>query len=85
MQEIVKRSDGYSGSDLANLCKDAALGPLRAYGCLVRANPRCLRVGNFLVPYSLGEVFLRSDVLRISMYICRLDYCRVASVSLSEV
>lgn len=30
MKTIVEKSAGYSGSDLGNLCKDAALGPIRS-------------------------------------------------------
>ena len=27
---IVSRTDGYSGADMANLCRDAAIGPIRS-------------------------------------------------------
>ena len=27
---IVKQTEGYSGADVTNLCKDAALGPIRS-------------------------------------------------------
>lgn len=30
MKTIVERTDGYSGADVANLCKEAALGPIRS-------------------------------------------------------
>jgi SpoVK/Ycf46/Vps4 family AAA+-type ATPase len=32
MQKLVQRTEGYSGSDLTALAKDAALGPLRSLG-----------------------------------------------------
>lgn len=32
MEKIVKATEGYSGSDLQALCKDAALGPIRELG-----------------------------------------------------
>ncbi|XP_041363385.1 fidgetin-like protein 1 [Gigantopelta aegis] len=30
LDEIAKKTEGYSGSDMANLCKEAALGPIRS-------------------------------------------------------
>jgi ATPases of the AAA+ class len=30
MMEIVQETDGYSGADMTNLCKDAAMGPIRS-------------------------------------------------------
>lgn len=30
MMEIVKETEGYSGADMTNLCKDAAMGPIRS-------------------------------------------------------
>ena len=30
LQSVVQRTDGYSGADVANLCKEAALGPIRS-------------------------------------------------------
>ena len=30
INEVVSQTDGYSGADVTNLCKDAALGPIRS-------------------------------------------------------
>ncbi len=30
VDRVVQRTDGYSGADMANLCRDAALGPIRS-------------------------------------------------------
>ena len=30
MEDISKRTEGYSGADMANLCREAALGPIRS-------------------------------------------------------
>lgn len=35
MKHIVKATEGYSGSDLKAVCKDAALGPIRDLGSRV--------------------------------------------------
>lgn len=29
-QDIISQTDGYSGADMANLCRDAAIGPVRS-------------------------------------------------------
>ena len=34
-QHIVKATNGYSGSDLKAVCKDAALGPIRDLGAII--------------------------------------------------
>ena len=30
IDDVVEQTEGYSGADVTNLCKDAALGPIRS-------------------------------------------------------
>eukprot|EP00041_Stephanoeca_diplocostata_P036166 m.1306314 g.1306314 ORF g.1306314 m.1306314 type:complete len:689 (+) comp24815_c1_seq29:255-2321(+) len=74
MSEIIKRSDGYSGSDLANLCKDAALGPLRA---LMRSSGGSKKFPNIKVedvpPVTLKDFDSAFSRVRASVHQSELD------------
>ena len=39
MQELAQKTEGYSGSDLMQLCKDASMGPIRELGIRIKDTP----------------------------------------------
>jgi SpoVK/Ycf46/Vps4 family AAA+-type ATPase len=43
LEEITSRTEGYSGADVDNLCREAALGPIRSIENIMEVSPDQVR------------------------------------------
>lgn len=61
--ELVKLTQGFSGSDITALAKDAAMGPLRSLGDLILATPRDQIRPVSLEDFKASLLYIRPSVL----------------------
>ncbi|KAJ3337969.1 hypothetical protein HDU91_001339, partial [Kappamyces sp. JEL0680] len=62
MKEIVEQTNGYSGSDMDNLIREAALGPMRDVTDMLNANLEDVRpITHSDFQLALKQVWLRAD------------------------
>lgn len=61
IDDICKRTEGYSGSDVDNLCREASLGPIRSIGDIRNVDLNSVR------PVGFQDFIEALDVVRKSV------------------